>query len=205
MDPLLRQRHLSLRHEDARLCWSGACYSHPRCWNAVTSTPGGAYQPPPGPSHSFASRHGRWQAERRRTRVRAVEARVHDLLACARSSAGSRARLARRAHAGLLPRQGGRRGGRGRRPLAVGRRADSTPIGALMVESGAGALTLGSGGCSVAFAPVLSPAPMASFPVPRSSNRTCGFPASGFRTRSCLRARKAPGLPRETREAIVYV
>ena len=73
------------------------------------------------------------------------------------------------------------------------------------VESGAGALTLGSGGCSVAFAPVLSPAPMASFPVPRSSNRTCGFPASGFRTRSCLRARKAPGLPRETREAIVYV
>ncbi len=26
---------------------------------------------------------------------------------------------------------------------------------------------------------------------PRSSNRTCGFPASGFRTRSCLRPRKA--------------
>ena len=37
---------------------------------------------------------------------------------------------------------------------------------------------------------------------PRSSNRTCGFPASGFRTRSCLRARKAHCFPRQTGEAV---
>ena len=71
------------------------------------------------------------------------------------------------------------------------------------VESGAGAVTVGYGGCSVAFAPGLSPSPLVPFPDPRSSNRTCGFPASGFRTRSCLRARKGHGLPRETQEAVI--
>ena len=40
---------------------------------------------------------------------------------------------------------------------------------------------------------------------PRSSNRTCGFPASGFRTRSCLRARKAHGRPRQEKKAVVNV
>ena len=40
---------------------------------------------------------------------------------------------------------------------------------------------------------------------PRSSNRTCGFPASGFRTRSCLRARKAQCVPRQTGEAVFFV
>ena len=58
-------------------------------------------------------------------------------------------------------------------------------------------------GCSVAFAPGLSPSPLVPFPDPGSSNRTCGFPASGFRTRSCLRARKGHGLPRETQEAVI--
>ena len=37
---------------------------------------------------------------------------------------------------------------------------------------------------------------------PRSSNRTCGFPASGFRTRSCLRTRKAHGRSRQAHEAV---
>ena len=37
---------------------------------------------------------------------------------------------------------------------------------------------------------------------PRSSNRTCGFPASGFRTRSCLRSRKALGRVRQASEAV---
>ena len=37
---------------------------------------------------------------------------------------------------------------------------------------------------------------------PRSSNRTCGFPASGFRTRSCLRARNGYGFPRQSDEAV---
>ena len=72
------------------------------------------------------------------------------------------------------------------------------------VESGAGAPALGSGGSSVAFAPGLSPAPMAAFPVPRSSNRTCEFPAYGFRTRSCLRARKTHCLPRQVHEAVIF-
>ena len=40
---------------------------------------------------------------------------------------------------------------------------------------------------------------------PRSSNRTCGFPASGFRTRSCLRTRKAQCVPRQTGEAVFFV
>ena len=37
----------------------------------------------------------------------------------------------------------------------------------------------------------------------RSSNRACGFPAHGSRTRSCLRARKAHGPPRQVNEAVV--
>ena len=53
------------------------------------------------------------------------------------------------------------------------------------VESGAGAPALGSGGFSVAFAPGLSPAPMAAFPVPRSPNPACGFPAPGSPVGSC--------------------
>ena len=32
---------------------------------------------------------------------------------------------------------------------------------------------------------------LAAFPRPRSSNRTCRFPASGFQSRSCLRPRRA--------------
>ena len=40
---------------------------------------------------------------------------------------------------------------------------------------------------------------------PRSSNRTCGFPASGFRTRSCLRSRRALGRVRQASEAVFVV
>ena len=54
-----------------------------------------------------------------------------------------------------------------------------------VVESGAGAPALGSGGSSFAFAPGLSPAPMAAFPVPRSPNPACGFPAPGSPVGSC--------------------
>ena len=36
-------------------------------------------------------------------------------------------------------------------------------------------------------APVIGTIPLTAFPVPRSSNRTCGFPASGLPTRSRLR------------------
>ena len=74
--------------------------------------------------------------------------------------------------------------------------------GYFAVESRAGAPVLGSGGLSVAFAPGLSPAPLTAFPVPRSSNRACGFPAPGFPSRSCLRPRKALGLRRKTGEAV---
>ena len=55
----------------------------------------------------------------------------------------------------------------------------------LAVESGAGAPALGSDGVSVAFAPGLSPAPMAAFPVPRSPNPACQFPALGSPVGSC--------------------
>ena len=54
-----------------------------------------------------------------------------------------------------------------------------------LVESGAGAPASGSGGCSVAFAPGLSPAPMAAFPGPRSPNPACRFPAPGSPAGSC--------------------
>ena len=84
------------------------------------------------------------------------------------------------------------------------------------VESGTGAPTVGSGGGSVAFASGLSGVESGTgraygrvrwrfrcFRVgpqsgshghvssPRSSNRACGFPAHGSRTRSCLRPREA--------------
>ena len=48
------------------------------------------------------------------------------------------------------------------------------------VGSGTGAPILGSGGCSIAFALGLSPAPMTTFPTPASSNAACGFPALRF-------------------------
>ena len=40
---------------------------------------------------------------------------------------------------------------------------------------------------------------------PCSSNRTCGFPSSGFRTRSCLRSGKAHSHSRKAHEAIIVV
>ena len=50
------------------------------------------------------------------------------------------------------------------------------------VGSRTGAPALGFGGLPMAFAMALSPTPIATFPVPAASNRTCGFPASGFPT-----------------------
>ena len=43
---------------------------------------------------------------------------------------------------------------------------------------------------------------MTTFPRPRSSNRTCGFPSSSIPTRSCLRPRKALGLRRKVDQAV---
>ncbi len=54
-----------------------------------------------------------------------------------------------------------------------------------VVESGAGAPAVGSGGSSGAFATGLSPAPLATFPVPRSPNPACRFPAPGSPVGSC--------------------
>ena len=55
----------------------------------------------------------------------------------------------------------------------------------LTVESGTGAPAVGSGGCSVAFALGLSPAPTAAFSVPRSTNPACRFPALGSPVGTC--------------------
>ena len=72
------------------------------------------------------------------------------------------------------------------RPLSrVGRRRrtalpPSVSYALSPVGSGPGAPMLGSGGCPIAFALDLSPAPVTTFPAPASSNRTSGFPASGF-------------------------
>ena len=53
---------------------------------------------------------------------------------------------------------------------------------ATQVGSRTGAPALGFGGFPMAFAIALSPTPIATFPVPAASNRTCGSPASGFPT-----------------------
>jgi hypothetical protein len=53
----------------------------------------------------------------------------------------------------------------------------------LSVGSRTGAPTLGSGGCSTAFAVALSPAANVSFPAPAASNVACGFPRT---TLTCL-------------------
>ena len=55
----------------------------------------------------------------------------------------------------------------------VGAHRRGTPPG---VESRTGAPTLGSGGCSVAFAPGLSPAPIVTFPVPAHRTGQAVFP-----------------------------
>ena len=72
------------------------------------------------------------------------------------------------------------------RPLSrVGRRRRAAlppPVSYALspVGSGTGAPMLGSGGCPIAFALGLSPAPMTTFPTPASSNAACGFPALRF-------------------------
>ena len=51
------------------------------------------------------------------------------------------------------------------------------PYATVVVGSRTGAPTLGSGGCSTAFAVALNPAAMITFPAPATSNVACGFPA----------------------------
>ena len=67
---------------------------------------------------------------------------------------------------------------RDKRPMCPKGQGANAP----QVGSRTGAPALGSGGLSIAFALVLSPAPLTAFPVPATSNRTCRFPASGFPT-----------------------
>ena len=45
--------------------------------------------------------------------------------------------------------------------------------------------------------------PCGPFPLPRSSNRTCGFPASGSQPGSCLRPRKVSRLQPKAHEAVI--
>ena len=66
----------------------------------------------------------------------------------------------------------------------------------LWVESRGGAPALDRGSrCCRRLSPLAgaSISFLAAFPRPRSSNRTCCFPASGFQSGSCLRPRKALG------------
>ena len=71
------------------------------------------------------------------------------------------------------------------------------------VESGAGAVPLGSGVYDPAcFRGGAKSDSHRSVSSPCSSNRTCGFPASGSQSGSRLRPRKVPGRPRKAREAV---
>ena len=70
--------------------------------------------------------------------------------------------------------------------------------GAPVVESRTGALAVGSGGCSVAFALGLSPAPLATFPVPALRTGRAEHPAlqrdHALRTRKIWQCSQAGGL-----------
>ena len=74
------------------------------------------------------------------------------------------------------------------------RAKDATDTSAGAVESRRGALVEGGGNCSLRR---LSPSwrclilHIDHVSSPRSSNPACGFPALGFRSRSCLRSREA--------------
>jgi hypothetical protein len=59
----------------------------------------------------------------------------------------------------------------------VGRTVKIDPFLTVTVGSRTGAPTLGSGGCSTAFAVALNPAAIITFPAPATSNVACGFPA----------------------------
>ena len=68
-------------------------------------------------------------------------------------------------------------------PAAAGCGRRDLGSAVLNCGSGSGAPTLGSGGCSTAFAVALSPAAIISFPAPATSNVACGFPRT---TLTCL-------------------
>ena len=73
-----------------------------------------------------------------------------------------------------------RAGSRGRARWFVPHWHHSVSLPRSSVGSGTGAPVVGSGGCSIAFALGLSPAPVTTFPAPASSNAACGFPALRF-------------------------
>ena len=70
------------------------------------------------------------------------------------------------------------------------------------VESRAGAPVFGSCGMSFAFVSGPQSGSHGHVSRPPPSNQTCGFPASGLRTSSCRRARKADDLSRQVRDAV---
>ena len=72
----------------------------------------------------------------------------------------------------------------------------------ITVGSRTGARTLGSGGLSTTFAVGLSPAPIATFPAPASSNRACRFPAHGSPARFAPRVMRPIEL--ETLSAVAH-
>ncbi len=68
---------------------------------------------------------------------------------------------------------------------------DATREAGRLVGSGTGAPSLGSGGSSLPFAWVLSPAPMPTFPVPAHRTGRAVFPHPALRRDHALRTRKA--------------
>ena len=79
-------------------------------------------------------------------------------------------------------------------------------LGAVESRGGAPCFRPGDWLLSGGFRPVPVPQSRSwpAFPRPRSSNRTCGFPASGFPTESCLRPRKALGFLHKADEAVGF-
>ena len=65
-------------------------------------------------------------------------------------------------------------------PISTGYAMSAITSSHRKVESRTGAPALGSGGLSGAFAPGLSPAPMAAFPVPAHQTGRAGFPHPAF-------------------------
>ena len=104
----------------------------------------------------------------------------------------------------LLPLKGARAGLPGRSPCRCG---SAVTLSGPSVESRGGAPALDRGSrCCRRLSPLAgaSISFLAAFPRPRSSNRTCGFPASGFQSRSCLRPRMALWLRPQASESIGF-
>ena len=101
-------------------------------------------------------------------------------------------------------RRGGVGGGQGETPPQSGIRRGGSPSPApSRVEGRRACLRSRESLLPAAFATCrcLNPV-LAAFPRPRSSNRTCRFPASGFQSRSCLRPGKSLRPRRQASETI---